>query len=199
MLPKQIKTAIEQLSRLPGIGPKSAERLVFYLFQRDDALIKELSESLAGLKEGIVYCERCCNLSETVICRVCDNPSRDQGTVCIVENPMDVFVLENTGAYKGLYHVLHGAISPLDGVGPEQLTIHQLLQRFEKREEQIEEILLATNPTVTGEATAVYISRQLQPRSVRITHLAQGIPMGGQLEFADPDTLKRAIVGRREI
>lgn len=196
MLPDQIKTAIEQLSKLPGIGPKSAERLVFYLFQREDSHVKELAHALGNLKEGIVYCERCCNLSETSICRICDNVSREQNTVCIVENPMDVFVLESTGAYKGLYHVLHGAISPLDGIGPEQLTVHQLNQRFDK--EEIEEVVLATNPTVTGEATAVYISRQLNPRHIRITHLAQGLPMGGQLEFADPDTLKRAIQGRRE-
>ncbi|MDF2379130.1 MAG: recombination mediator RecR [Candidatus Gracilibacteria bacterium] len=197
MLPDQIKTAIEQLSKLPGIGPKSAERLVFYLFQRDDSHVKDLANALSNLKEGIVYCERCCNLSESTLCGVCESPGRDQNTVCIVENPMDVFVLESTGAYKGLYHVLHGAISPLDGIGPEQLTVHQLNQRFEK--EEIEEIVLATNPTVTGEATAVYISRQLNPRSIRITHLAQGLPMGGQLEFADPDTLKRAIQGRREV
>jgi len=197
MLPKPIQSAIQELSKLPGIGPKSAERLVFYLFQKEDSQVKQLGEAICNLKEGIVYCERCCNLSESKLCLICDNTRREQSTICIVENPMDVFVLEATGAYTGLYHVLHGAISPLDGVGPEHLTIHQLNRRFSN--ETIEEIVLATNPTVTGEATAVYISRQLRQRGLRITHLAQGLPMGGQLEFADQDTLKRALMGRREV
>jgi len=196
MLPSQIQRLIKELSRLPGIGPKSAERLTFYLLKQPNEQGQQLAEALANLKIGIVFCEKCCNLSEKTICRICDNLSREQQQVCVVEDPMDVFALEATGAYKGLYHVLHGAISPLDGIGPERLTIGQLEKRLDGK--TIEEIILATNPTVTGEATAVYISRVLRPRSIRITHLAQGLPMGGQLEFADQDTLKRAIVGRRE-
>lgn len=195
MLPEPLQRLIQGFSRLPGIGPKSAERLSFYLLKQPQDRLQELSEAIGGLKQGIQYCSKCCNLTEQTVCNICEHPARDRQQLCIVEEPMDVFVLESTGAYKGLYHVLQGALSPLDGVGPEQLTIHQLMNRID--EESFEEIILATNPTVTGEATSVYLTRQLQPRSLRITHLAQGIPMGGQLEFADPDTLKRALQGRR--
>ncbi|MDP3976310.1 MAG: recombination mediator RecR [bacterium] len=196
MLPKQIKRLIEELNKLPGIGPKSAERLTFYLLQKDHGRLQALAEAVAGLKQGLRFCQRCCNLSEQETCNICEHPGRERQTLCLVESPMDVFVLEETGVYKGIYHVLHGAISPLDGVGPEHLTIAQLLKRFEQ--ETFAEIILATNPTVTGEATAAHVSRLLQPRGIRITHLAQGIPMGGQIEFADQDTLKRALNGRRE-
>lgn len=188
---------IQELSKLPGIGPKSAERLTFYLLKREGAHVQALADAIGGLKRGIVICERCCNMSSQRLCQICDSVSREQGMVCVVEDPMDVFVLENTGAYKGLYHVLHGAISPLDGVGPEQLKIQQLMDRFDS--ESIEELILATNPTVTGEATAVYLTRQLRQKNIRITHLAQGLPMGGELEFAGEDTLKRAFMGRREM
>lgn len=196
MLPDQIQHLIQEFSRLPGIGPKSAERLTFFLLKQETGQSQQLADALAALKEGIVSCERCCNISNQTVCQICDNEGRDQQQVCVVEDPMDVFVLENTGAYKGLYHVLQGAISPLDGVGPEQLTIQQLMTRLDR--EPIEEVILATNPTVTGEATSVYITRQLRPRSLRVTHLAQGLPMGGELEFADHDTLKRALRGRQE-
>lgn len=196
MLPTQIQRVIQELSKLPGIGPKSAERLAFHLLKKPKDHVGQLAEAIANLKEGIKYCQKCCNLSDRDVCRICDNESRDNHQICIVEEPMDVFALENSGAYKGLYHVLHGAISPLDGVGPDQLTIDSLMKRLE--EGGCEEIILATNPNVTGEATSIYLSRLLRPRSLRITHLAQGLPMGGELEFADPDTLKRAIVGRRE-
>jgi recombination protein RecR len=196
MLPTQIQRVIQELSKLPGIGPKSAERLAFHLLKKPKDHVGQLAESIANLKEGIKYCQKCCNLSDQDVCRICDNSSRDKHQICIVEEPMDVFALENSGAYKGLYHVLHGAISPLDGVGPDQLTIDALMKRVE--EGGCEEIILATNPNVTGEATSIYLSRLLRPRSLRITHLAQGLPMGGELEFADPDTLKRAMMGRRE-
>lgn len=196
MLPLQIQRVIQELSKLPGIGPKSAERLAFYLLKKPNDQVAALAEAVANLKNGIHYCRQCCNLSDQELCKICDNAARDRNQICIVEEPLDVFALENSGAYKGLYHVLHGAISPLDGVGPDQLTIDQLARRLD--EETCEEIILATNPTVTGEATAVYISRLLKPRSIRVTHLAQGLPMGGELEFADPDTLKRAMMGRRE-
>ena len=195
MLPEPIHRLIQAFNRLPGVGPKSAERLTFYLLKQPDDRILELSEAVGMLKQGVEYCQRCCNLSEAAICRICDNASRDQQQICVVEEPMDVFVLESTGAYKGLYHVLQGALSPLDGVGPEQLTVDKLMARLD--DEPVEELIVATNPTVTGEATSVYLGRQLVHRSLRITHLAQGLPMGGQLEFADPDTLKRALQGRR--
>ncbi len=197
MLPIQIKRLIEAFGRLPGIGPRSAERLTFYLLKQPDNRLQELSQSVEGLKDGLQYCKRCCNISEKEVCRICDNPSRDQQQICIVEDILDVMALESSGSFTGLYHVLHGALSPLDNIGPEQLTIHQLTKRLDA--EPIEEIIFATNPTVTGEATASYITRQLEHRSIRLTHLAQGIPMGGHLEFTDPDTLKRAMVGRRSV
>lgn len=196
MIPKQIQRVIQEFSRLPGIGPKSAERLTFFLLKRSSDQVHQLADALAKLREGIVFCKRCCNISDQEVCRLCDDATRDQRQICVVEEPTDVFALEQSGAYKGLYHVLQGAISPLDGIGPEQLTIQQLMARVES--EPIEEVIMATDPTVTGEATAMYLSRLLKPRSLRVTHLAQGIPMGGHLEFADQDTLRRAILGRRE-
>ena len=197
MIPKQISRLIQEFSRLPGIGPNSAERLSFYLLKRGDEQLQSLSEAVANLKKGIVYCQDCCNLSETEICRICDSAERDRSKLCIVEEAMDVFVLEETGIYNGLYHVLHGAISPIDGVGPEHLTIDKLSKRLDDLE--TEEIIMAMNPNVTGEATSVYLTNLLKPRSLRMTHLAQGLPMGGELEFADQDTLKRAMAGRREV
>lgn len=196
MIPKQIQRVIQEFSRLPGIGPKSAERLTFFLLKRSSDQVHQLADALAKLREGIVFCKRCCNISDQEVCRLCDDATRDQRQICVVEEPTDVFALEQSGAYKGLYHVLQGAISPLDGIGPEQLTIQQLMTRVET--EQTEEVIMATDPTVTGEATAMYLSRLLKPRSLRVTHLAQGIPMGGHLEFADQDTLRRAILGRRD-
>lgn len=196
MIPKQIQRVIQEFSRLPGIGPKSAERLTFFLLKRSSDQVYQLADALAKLREGIVFCKRCCNISDQEVCRLCDDATRDQRQICVVEEPTDVFALEQSGAYKGLYHVLQGAISPLDGIGPEQLTIQQLMARVES--ESIEEVIMATDPTVTGEATAMYLSRLLKPRSLRVTHLAQGIPMGGHLEFADQDTLRRAILGRRD-
>lgn len=196
MIPKQIQRVIQEFSRLPGIGPKSAERLAFFLLKRSSDQVHQLADALAKLREGIVFCKRCCNISDQEVCRLCDDATRDQRQICVVEEPTDVFALEQSGAYKGLYHVLQGAISPLDGIGPEQLTIQQLMTRVES--EPIEEVIMATDPTVTGEATAMYLSRLLKPRSLRVTHLAQGIPMGGHLEFADQDTLRRAILGRRD-
>lgn len=182
--------------KLPGIGPKSAERLTFYLLKSSDQRREELARSLFDLKKNIMLCDRCSNWSEKNLCAICSNLTRDQHQICIVEEPLDVIALESSGAYKGLYHVLHGALSPLDSIGPDELTIHHLLQRLET--EPITEIIFGTNPTVTGEATAVYLSGQMKVRGIRMTHLAQGLPMGGSLEFADPDTLKRAILGRRE-
>ena len=196
MIPEQIQRAIQELSKLPGIGPRSAERLTYYLLKQSDDKSKNLAEALFNLKEGIVYCDKCSNISGQKVCKICDDLTRESKIICVVEEPMDVFALENTGAYKGMYHVLHGAISPLDGIGPEQLTINNLLERLDK--DEVEEVILATNSTVIGEATSVYLSRLLKPRAIKVTHLAQGLPMGGELEFADPDTLKRALSGRNE-
>lgn len=197
MIPEQIQRLIQEFSKLPGIGPRSAERLTYYLLKQELNKSKDLAKALFDLKEGIVYCATCSNISSSEVCKICDDLSRDQDKICVVEEPMDVFALENTGVYQGLYHVLHGAISPLDGVGPEQLTVDKLMKRLDG--DGVEEVILAMNSTVTGEATSVYLSRLIKPRPLRVTHLAQGLPMGGELEFADPDTLKRALQGRVDL
>lgn len=196
MLPKPIEHLIRELNRLPGIGPKTAERLTFYLLKQGRERAGLLAQALSDLHQAMGYCQRCCNISERTLCRICDNPGRNQRMVCVVEEVVDVMAVENIGVYKGVYHVLQGAISPADGIGPEHLTIHQLMKRAD--EEALEEIIVATNPTVTGQATSGYIAELLKPRKVRVTHLALGLPIGGQLEFADPDTLRRAMSGRRE-
>lgn len=196
MLPPNLSRLITQLKTLPGIGPKSAERIAFSLLKSPDSVIQEFSEALLGLKKDMGLCELCSNWSEKKLCFICDNDSRDRSLLCIVEEAKDLFALEAAGVYQGLYHVLHGALSPLDGITAEHLTIDLLLKRLDQ--EKIMELIFATNPTVTGEATAIFISRQLKPRGIRMSRLAQGIPMGGSLEFADHDTLKKAFLGRRE-
>ncbi len=192
-----IQRLIEALERLPGIGPKSASRLAFYILRMPDDQVHELADAIAGLKEGIVYCSRCQNLSETDPCPICSDPGRDQHVVCVVEDPLDVVAIERTGVYKGLYHVLHGVINPVEGVGPEDLRVDALLARLDR--EPIEEVLIATNPNMEGEATAMYLARLLHPKGVRVTRLARGLPVGGDLEYADEITLSRALEGRREI
>ncbi len=192
-----IQRLIEALERLPGIGPKSASRLAFYILRMPDDQVHELADAIAGLKEGIVYCSRCQNLSETDPCPICSDPGRDQHLVCVVEDPLDVVAIERTGVYKGLYHVLHGVINPVEGIGPEDLRVDALLARLDR--EPIEEVLIATNPNMEGEATAMYLARLLHPKGVRVTRLARGLPVGGDLEYADEITLSRALEGRREI
>ena len=196
MLPPNLSRLITHLKKLPSVGPKSAERIAFYLLKSSDTVIQEFSAALLALKKDMGFCERCSNWSEGKLCFICDNPSRDSGLLCIVEEATDLFALEAAGVYQGLYHVLHGALSPLDGITAEHLTIEPLMRRVER--EKISEVIFATNPTVTGEATAVYISQQLKPKGLRMSRLAQGIPMGGSLEFADHDTLRKAFLGRRE-
>ena len=192
-----IQRLIEAFERLPGIGPKSASRLAFHLLRAPDEQVQELADAIASLKESIVYCSRCQNLSQTDPCAICSDPARDQHLVCVVEDPLDVVAIERTGAYKGLYHVLHGAINPVEGVGPEDLRVDALLERLER--EPIDEIIIATNPNMEGEATAMYLARLLHPKGVRVTRLARGLPVGGDLEYADEVTLSRALEGRRDI
>lgn len=192
-----IQRLIEAFERLPGIGPKSASRLAFYMLRAPDEQVQDLADAIASLKENIVYCSRCQNLSETDPCAICSDPGRDQHLVCVVEDPLDVVAIERTGVYKGLYHVLHGVINPVEGIGPEDLRVQSLLERLER--EPIEEVLIATNPNMEGEATAMYLARLLHPRGVRITRLARGLPVGGDLEYADEVTLSRALEGRRDI
>jgi len=192
-----VAALIEEFSKLPGVGVKTAQRLTFFILRSPTDQARRLAEAIMRVKESIIYCSRCFNITETDPCPICSNQNRDQETICVVEEPLDVLALEKTSAYKGLYHVLHGAISPVDGVGPKDLRIDELLQRV--RNGNLREIILATNPNFEGEYTANYIQKELKPFNVRVTGLARGLPMGGDLEYADEGTLGRAIEGRREL
>jgi len=196
-LPKPIENLISQFERLPGIGPKSAERLTFYLLKAKKDKLDEFAKSLTGLKEGITICSICQNTAEQNPCAICKNKSRDFSIICVVEEAQDALVLENTHEYKGLYHILHGAISPMNNVCPEDLRIKELLDRVQKSKEA-KEIILATNPTLEGEATAMYISKLLKSPGLKITRIARGLPSGGDLEYADEITLTNALNGRKE-
>ncbi len=192
-----IQRLIDALTRLPGIGPKSASRLAFYLLRAPAEQVQELSAAIGELQTSIVFCSRCQNLSIADPCSICSDASRDIHILCVVEEPLDVVAIERTGAYRGLYHVLHGVINPVEGIGPEDLRIDSLLARQEG--EPISEILVATNPNMEGEATAMYLARLLRTSGVRVTRLARGLPVGGDLEYADEVTLSRALEGRRDI
>lgn len=197
VLPRPVERLIEELSKLPGIGPKTASRLTFYLLRVPKEQVAALALAIAELRERITTCDICFNLSDENPCAICRDPERDPGVVCVVEEPLDVLAIERTGQYHGRYHVLHGAISPVDGIGPEDLKIAELLGRVNK--EQISEVILATNPNLEGESTAMYIHRLLAPKSLRITRIAHGLPVGGDLEYADQVTLTHALEGRREM
>ncbi len=188
---------INQFEKLPGIGKKTAARLAFYILSQPAEQSKRFAEALVNAKEKIHFCERCQSLTDATLCPVCTDTTRDKSVICVVEDAKDVLVFEKTREYRGLYHVLHGAISPLDGIGPDQLKIKELLARLS--DPAVKEIILATNLTVEGEATASYISRLAKPLGVKTTRLAYGIPVGGDLEYADEKTLLRALEGRNEI
>ncbi len=192
-----VANVIDALSKLPGIGPKTASRLAFYLLRVPDAEVFALADALRELKTRVVYCERCCNIAETSPCAICSSEERDQGLICVVEEPSDVLAVERTREYKGVYHVLHGAISPVDGIGPAQLKTAELLARLQAVPAR--EVLLATNPNLEGEATAMYLARLIRPLGIRVTRLAHGLPVGGDLEYADEVTLSRALSGRHEM
>ena len=194
---KALQTLIGELQKLPGIGPKSAQRLAFYLLRQPDAEVKKLAAALVDAKERIRTCSRCCNLSETDPCELCLAP-RDDSLLCLVAEPRDLVALERTREFKGRYHVLGGLISPMDGVGPEQLKIAELLARLQAAD-AVHEVILALGSTVEGEATSLYLTRLLKPVGLKITRLAFGLPMGSDLEFADEVTLARALVARREV
>ncbi len=194
-LPKSIRRLIEELSKLPGIGPKSAQRLAIYLLHQPPGRVKDFGEAVIGLKDGIVFCEKCWNIAESNMCPVCADEGRDRKTICVVEEVLDVVALEKTRDFHGVYHVLHGALSPIDGVGPDQLKIEAL---FERVRGGVDEIILATNPSLEGEATALYIQKGLKDVDCRVTRIARGLPVGGDLEYADEVTLSRAIKGRGE-
>jgi recombination protein RecR len=198
-VPRPVERLIEAFSRLPGIGPKTASRLTYHLIRAEAAESQELAQALAEMRAGTSLCSRCFNLTEAgnAWCGVCRDAGRDETLVCVVEEPLDVMAIERTGRYRGRYHVLHGAISPVEGVGPDDLRIHELIGRVSA--EGITELILATNPTMEGEATAMFIRRHLEGSAVRITRLARGLPAGGDLEYADSTTLTQALEGRREM
>lgn len=188
---------IDEFRRMPSIGNKSAERLAFYILSLEDKQIKGLTEAIVNAHDKIHQCSICRNLTEDEVCPICKNDKRDRTTICVVEDPRDVIAIERTHEYSGLYHVLHGAISPINGVGPDDLTIKELLSRL--TDNTVTEVIMATNPTVEGEATAMYISRLLKPLGINVSRLAYGIPVGADLEYADEVTLSRALEGRRTI
>ena len=196
--PRAVTQLIEEFNRLPGIGPKTAQRLTFYLLRAPKEQAEALSDALMSLKERVVTCSVCSNIAEQDPCAICRDEARDRSILCVVEEPLDVLALERTREYHGLYHVLHGAISPVEGIGPEDLRIQELLDRIQ-HDHNIQEIVLATNPNLEGEATALYLERLVKPLGIRMTRLARGLPMGGDLEYADEVTLTRALEGRREV
>jgi recombination protein RecR len=195
--PEPVTRLIEEFSRLPGIGPKTASRLTFFLLRSPKEQAIALAKALKELKEKITLCSICFNVTEASPCPICRDDSRDRTTLCVVEEPLDVLAIERTGEYKGLYHVLHGAISPVDGIGPDELRIRELLERLKGR--RFEEVILATNPSLEGEATAMYLHRQIAPLGMKVTRIAHGLPVGGDIEYADELTLTRALEGRREM
>jgi recombination protein RecR len=190
-----VQDLIDELGRLPGVGPKSAQRIAFHLLQADPADVERLAAVLVEVKRRVKFCSICFNVSEEETCRICQDPRRDPSVLCVVEEYKDVVAIERTREFKGRYHVLGGAISPIDGIGPDQLRIRELVQRL--HDATITEVILATDPNLEGEATATYLTRQLSPLGLRVTRLASGLPVGGDLEYADEVTLGRAFVGRR--
>ena len=194
-IPKVVQNLIEAFERLPGIGPKTAQRLTYHLLHAPKEETEALARSALDLKEKTVICRSCFNISETSPCEICADASRDRSTIAVVEDPLDVLALEKTN-FEGLYHVLHGAISPMENIGPEELHIRELLPRL--KDGTVKEVILATNPTMEGEATAMYIDRLISPLGVKVTRIARGLPVGGDLEYADETTLSRALEGRKE-
>jgi recombination protein RecR len=192
-----VQDLIDELGRLPGVGPKSAQRIAFFLLQADPVDATRLAEAITRVKLTVRFCSRCFNIAEGEQCRVCRDPRRDDTVLCVVEEARDVVAIERTREYRGRYHVLGGAISPIDGIGPDELHIAELLDRLDR--EPVQEVIIATNPNVEGEATASFLSRRLEERPLRVTRLASGLPVGGDLDYADEVTLSRAFVGRQDL
>jgi recombination protein RecR len=196
-VPEPVTRLIDEFSRLPGIGPKTASRLTFFLLRASNEQATALADALRDLKARISFCEVCFNITEASPCPVCQSEERERGLLCVVEEPLDVLAIERTRQFNGLYHVLHGAISPIEGIGPDDLKLRELVERVGRG--GIQEVILATNPSLEGENTAVFIRKKLAPYNVRVTRLAHGLPVGGDLEYADEVTLIRALEGRREL
>ncbi len=192
-----INKLIDEFSRLPGIGKKSAQRLAFHIINMEQSDAYNFAEAILDVKRKIKYCEKCFNITEQQYCDICNDPKRDDHMICVVESPRDLIAIENTKEYRGYYHVLHGAISPMDGIGPNEIKIRELIIRLQS--DETKEVIIATNPTIEGEATAMYISKLLKGTDINVTRLAHGIPVGGDLEYADEVTLAKALEGRRTI
>lgn len=195
--PEPIAKLIDSFSRLPGIGPKTAARLAFYVLRMKEEETIDFAKALVNVKRQLTYCSVCCNITDTDPCRICSDKTRDQSAICVVQEPKDLVAMERTREFGGLYHVLHGAISPMDGVGPDDIRIAELLRRLS--DEKVQELILATNPNIEGEATAMYLSRLVKPFGIKVTRIAHGLPVGGDLEYADEVTLSKALEGRREL
>ncbi len=193
-LPPNIQLAIEAFSRLPGIGSKTAERLAFHLLRKPEQEVRQIGQAIASVKQGVLQCRICSHLTQDELCHICIREDRDKELICVVEGPLDLLALEKAGQFKGVYHVLHGVISPIEGIGPDELTFAELIERIKAQPPR--EIIMALNPSVEGEATMAYLMRFLQPLGIKVTALARGIPMGGHLEYADQQTLRRALEGR---
>jgi recombination protein RecR len=198
-LPEPVQNLVDAFARLPGIGPKTASRLTFYLLRAPEELSQSLSNALVGIKQDTGLCEVCFNITrkDSPICEICASDQRDRQTLCVVEEPLDVLAIEKTAGYNGLYHVLHGVLSPIEGIGPEDLKIKELFQRLQ--ENDFKEVILATNPSMEGDATAMYLYERISPVIDRVTRLARGLPVGGDLEYADQNTLLRALAGRQSL
>jgi recombination protein RecR len=195
--PRALNRLVDELSRLPGIGEKTAQRLAFFILRSPNIRAERLAQAIVEVKEKILFCSQCSGITETDPCSLCTDPARDRSLICVVEDPSDVFLVERTGVFKGLYHVLMGALSPLDGIGPEQLKIDTLLERVDAG--GVREIICATNPNMEGEATVLYLAKLMKPRGIRLTRLAHGLPVGGHLEYADEVTLSRSLEGRHDL
>lgn len=194
VIPQNVQNLINEFASLPGIGPKTAQRLTFYLLRSSEKDLEEFGSAVLELKKGIKTCSKCSNIAEADPCHICEDTRREDGIICVVEEPLDVVAIEKTGKFLGIYHVLGGVISPIEGVGPDDLFIKELITRL--KEGNVEEIILATNPSVEGEATALYLQKLINPLGIKITRIARGLPVGGDLEYADEVTLSRAIEGR---
>lgn len=195
--PEPISKLIDSFMKLPGIGPKTAVRLAFFVLNMKEDVVLDFAKALVNAKRNLTYCSNCGHITDKDPCYICEDERRDKTTICVLQDPKDVIALEKMKEYNGLYHVLHGAISPMDGIGPEDIKIPELLKRLQ--DDTVQEVILATNPNIEGEATAMYISRLLKPTGIKITRIAHGLPVGGDLEYADEVTLSKALEGRREL
>jgi len=195
--PEPLAKLIDSFSRLPGIGPKTAARLAFHVLRMKEDDCIDFAKALVNVKRNLHYCSVCCNITDTDPCRICQDKTRDRSVICVVQEPKDLVAMERTKEFNGYYHVLHGAISPMEGIGPDEIRIADLLKRL--GDEQVQELILATNPNIEGEATAMYLSRLVRPFGLKVTRIAHGLPVGGDLEYADEVTLTKALEGRREL